>query len=176
MASPQNEDGYISIPSLVSLQACPRLGNPSSQKYSGPASQIRTRYRKSYFSSRKGIWHLQHPRRVEDGHPTRSSPTIATPTYYDITRKLSTCCRHIYNGGIYRSVSLSLKALEDSKRRRITRMCTFVHVAVLIAAHFGTVAADNAVFLRRYTQYHLLSLHDFCRTGDFPSLRRSIVC
>jgi len=37
-------------------------------------------------------------------------------------------------------------------------MSAVVHVAVLMAAHFGGVAADTAVFLRRYTQYQLLSL------------------
>jgi hypothetical protein len=112
-----------------------RFERPSSQQCSGPASEIRPRYRKSCTtSSSKGIWHLQHSRRVEDGHTTRSSSTIATRICFDITRILSTCCRRVYNGCIRRGVSLSLKAL-PSKRRRVAQMCAVVHVAELMATY-----------------------------------------
>jgi hypothetical protein len=153
MATPQSKDGYITIPSLVSLKVCSRFERPSSPQYSGSASETRPRYRKSCTtSSIKGIRHLSHSRRVEDGHPTRSSSATTARICSNIARILSTCCRRVYSGCLHRGVSLSLKA-SASKRRRVAQMYAVVRVVVLMAAHSGGVAADAAVFLYRYTQY-----------------------
>jgi hypothetical protein len=39
-------------------------------------------------------------------------------------------------------------------------MCALVHVALVMATHSGSVAADIAVSLSNYTQYQLLSLQN----------------
>lgn len=174
MASPQSKDEYISIPSLVSLQVCPQTGHWSSQQFSGPASQTRARYRKSCTSSKKCIWHIQHSRRVEDGHATRSSSAIATRICFGLTCILSTCCRRVYNGCIRYGVSLPLKA-SASKRRRVAQLCTVVRVAALMAAYSGRCSDQYRCFPASLYPISVVKSSIFYKTGDSPSLRHRCV-
>jgi hypothetical protein len=167
MATPQSKDGYITIPSLVSLKVCSRFERPSSPQYSGSASEIRPRYRKSCTTSFiKGIRHLPHSRRVEDGHPTRSSSATTAWICSNVARIL-----YLLSARLQWVPSSWCQSFSEGFGFQAKEGCTNVCCGSCCSADGCTLWRCSGVYRCFPVSLYpilLVKFLQYYRTGDFP--------